>query len=79
MFVKGRYLHQSIDWGDYKMYAKRKSNCNITYRPEEIILQGDSREIHEEAFRILLRFKSSAAPYFIKENFSNLVVLTQKQ
>jgi len=79
MFVKGRYLHQSIDWSDNKMYAKRKSNCNITYRPEEIILQGDSREIHEEAFRILLRFKSSAAPYFIKENFSNLVVLTQKQ
>ena len=61
------------------MYAKRKTNCNITYRPEEIILEGDSREIHEEAFRILLRFKSSAAPYFIKENFSNLVVLTQKQ
>jgi len=61
------------------MFTKEKNNYHITYRTEEIILRGDSREIHEEAFRILIRFKCSAAPYFIKKNTSNQIILSHKQ
>jgi len=61
------------------MTTKRKYNYQITYGPEEIILQGDTREIHDEAFKILIRFKCSSAPFFMKKNTSNEIILTHKQ
>jgi hypothetical protein len=50
----------------------------VTYFPNKIVLRGETRKIHTEAYKILTRFKYSPTPYYVNVDSSHLVELTTK-
>ena len=58
------------------MFTMDAKNYRITYFPNEVILQGDTRKIHTEAYKILMRFKNSSMPYHIKKDTDHQIILS---
>jgi len=59
-----------------EMTAKNMKNYIITYSPGEVVLQGDTRNIHAEAYMILKRFSYSSTRYYIKEDSEHQIILS---
>lgn len=52
-----------------------QSYC-IIFNENKVVLRGDSRNIHIEAQKIILRFQNSAKPYFITLDSSYQIELS---
>ena len=61
------------------MFTMNAGNFHVTYFPDEVILQGDTRKIHTEAYKILMRFKNSPTPYHIKKDTDHQIILSARQ
>jgi len=60
------------------MSTDKATDIRITYFPDEVVLQGDTRRIHTEAYKILMRFKFSSVPYHVKSDSDHQVVLSAR-
>ena len=61
------------------MFTMYTTDYRVTYYPDEVVLQGDTRKIHTEAYKILMCFKYSSMPYFIKKDSDHHIILSAKQ
>ena len=57
------------------MISKYSTDYSVTYYANKIILRGDSRRIHTEAFKIIERFRYSAMPYYIALDSTQMIEL----
>jgi len=60
------------------MITVNETGFRITYFPDEVVLQGDARKIHTEAYKILMRFKNSSIPYYIKKDSDHQIILSAR-
>ena len=51
-------------------------NYRVTYYPYKVVLQGDTRKIHIEAYRILEAFRSRSLPYCLSHDSNHLIELS---
>ena len=60
------------------MPSQNSNDYRITYFHDEIVLRGDTRKIHAEAYKILMRFRDTSLPFHIKKISDHKIVLSNR-
>lgn len=60
------------------MPTMNATDYRIIYFPDEVVLLGDTRKIHTEAYKILMRYKHCPKSYYIKKDSDHKIVLSAR-